>query len=117
MKAVNRPGSLYRSAAATALSHTGRTICGSFGSQGNSPREKESIISSAAATAVWPPSSTMPFQRRPSSLAIISGSPAISIGKKPMPSEWSEITRKSSGRPSLTRSPVAETTSSPRAKR
>ena len=45
------------------------------------------------------------------------GRRASRSGKKPMPSEWSATTRKSSGRESFTGCPLEAVTSSPRAKR
>ena len=51
-----------------------------------------------ASTPCSPPAWTMSYQRRPVGSASISGSPANSRGKKPMLSEWSATTRKSSGR-------------------
>ena len=81
------------------------------------PREKLSMISSAALTPSSPPVCTMSYQRRPVGSASISGLPAKSAGKKPILSEWSEMTRKSSGRDSFTRSPPDAVSSSPRAKR
>lgn len=71
---------------------------------------------SIAASAPWPPL-ICSYQRLPCSVASNVGSPLISIGKKPMPSEWSATTRKSSGRESRTGWPVFEVISSPRAKR
>ena len=55
----------------------------------------------------------MSYQRRPVGSASIVGSPAKSCGKKPMLSEWSATTRKSSGRESFTRWPLEAVISSP----
>ena len=57
------------------------------------------------------------YQRFPVASASNLGSPSKRRGKKPMLSEWSATTMKSSGRDSLTGSPVDDTTSSPRPKR
>jgi len=73
------------------------------------------MISSAA----WPPSPDwiMSYHLRPVGSASSSGLPAIRSGKKPMLSEWSATTRKSSGRESFTGWPLEAVTWSPRAKR
>ena len=56
---------------------------------------------SRAASAPWP-EAIMSCHLRPCGSAMIAGSPPKMSGKKPMPSEWSATTRKSSGRDSLT---------------
>ena len=83
----------------------------------HSSAPKARTICSAAATACSPPARTMSCQRRPFGSDRTSGSPATSRGKKPMPSEWSATTRKSSGRERRTGCRVAEISSSPLAKR
>ena len=59
----------------------------------------------------------MSYHLRPVGSARISGLPAKRSGKKPMLSEWSATTRKSSGRESLAGWPLEAVTCSPRAKR
>ena len=71
---------------------------------------------SMAAAAPWP-DWIMSYHLRPVGLARSSGLPAIRSGKKPMLSEWSATTRKSSGRDSFAGWPLDAVTSSPRAKR
>ena len=56
---------------------------------------------------------SLSYQRRPVGSASRSGLPPSSFGKKPMLSEWSATTRKSSGRDSLARLAVDDVTSSP----
>ena len=73
------------------------------------------MISSAALTPS--PDWTMSYHFLPVGSASMPGSPAKSRGKKPMLSEWSATTMKSSGRESFTRMPFEAVTSSPRAKR
>jgi hypothetical protein len=73
-------------------------------------------MSSMTTPTPWP-SWIMSYQRRPVGSAIIAGSPEASSEKKPIWSEWSATTRKSSGRDSWTGRPVELVTCSPRAKR
>ena len=120
MKAVKRPGSLYFSADLMTLSQAARKPGDpgrNLSAFGNLPRENESMISSAALTPLSPPAWTRSYQRLPVGSASISGLPEKRAGKKPMLSEWSATTRKSSGRESLTLRPADAVTSSPRAKR
>ena len=71
----------------------------------------------AANTVSLSPLVSMSYQRRPFSVARISGSPLSSWGIRPYISEWSDTTIQSRGRDSLTRRPWVEVTSSPRANR
>ena len=80
-------------------------------------RKRPFSVRNETATPCSPPVCTMLCQRRPFGSARISGSPAISRGKRPMASEWSATTRKSSGRERRTGCRVAEITSPPLAKR
>ena len=73
------------------------------------------MISIAASAPL--PDCIMSYQRGPVGSASIAGLPANRSGKKPMLSEWSATTRKSSGRDSLTRCPLEAVISSPLAKR
>ena len=82
---------------------------------GNVPCEKLPMISMAA-SAPWP-DWIMSYHLRPVGSASISGLPANRSGKKPMLSEWSATTRKSSGRESLAGWPLEAMTCSPLAKR
>ncbi len=74
------------------------------------------MMISSAAFAPWP-DITMSYQARPCGTASSSGLPFRKSGKKPMLSEWSATTRKSSGRDSLAGWPLEAVTCSPRAKR
>jgi hypothetical protein len=115
MKAVNRPGSLYFSAAALFASHAERSACGlSIGGFGS---DSVLMIAQTVLKATSPPWRMPSNHRRPFSVARIAGSPFMSCGIRPNISEWSETTRKSSGRDSLARWPVDVVTSSPRANR
>ena len=82
-----------------------------------SPESEPTISIAVAKTRSRSPLVSAPYQRCPASVASTSGSPLSSCGIRPYISAWSEITRKSNGRPSLARRPPVETTSSPRAKR
>jgi hypothetical protein len=73
------------------------------------------MISMAASGPL--PDPIMSYHRRPVGSASTSGLPANRSGKKPMLSEWSATTMKSSGRDSFTRWPLDAVTSSPLAKR
>ena len=120
IKAVNLPGSLYFSAAFIATSHAERKA-GSPGlesrASGKVPCEKAMMISTAALTPSWPPACTISYHFLPVGSASISGSPPNNLGKKPILSEWSATTRKSSGLDNFTGTPVEAISSSPLANR
>ena len=69
------------------------------------------------AASAPPPDWTRSYHWRPVGSASISGLPANRSGKKPMLSEWSATTRKSSGRESFTGCPLEAVSCSPLAKR
>ena len=73
------------------------------------------MISIAASEPL--PALIMSYHLRPVGSARISGLPAKRSGKKPMLSEWSATTRKSSGRDSFTGCPLEAVISSPWASR
>ena len=82
---------------------------------GNVPCEKAMMISIAASAPL--PLWIMSYHLRPVGSARMLCAPANRSGKKPMLSEWSATTRKSSGRESFTGWPLEAVTCSPRAKR
>ena len=74
------------------------------------------VMMSRAACAPFPELISS-YHFRPCGVASRPASPPVSCGKKPMPSEWSATTMKSSGRESFARCPLEAITSSPLAKR
>ena len=82
---------------------------------GSAAREKRSMISRATSSPL--PAWTLSYHSLPVGSDSRCAAPALRSGKKPMLSEWSATTRKSSGMASRTRPAVVDSISSPRANR